>query len=233
MPPSPAEATVRFEGVSFSYPDRPQPAVDGLDLELRPGETVALTGESGAGKSTVAQLLLGLLRPSAGGITVDGVPLEECDPDAWRSLIAWVPQHPTMFHATVAENIRLGAAGASDDQVHDAARLARAHEFIRALPDGYDTLIGDGGRPLSAGERRRIALARALVRAAPLVVLDEPTADLDPGTAAAVAAAVEQVGQGCTVLVIAHRRELMLRANRVITLEGGRVEESDREAVPA
>jgi len=233
LPPTPAEATVRLEGVSFAYPGRPTPAVDRLALDLRPGETVALTGESGAGKSTVAQLLLGLLQPDAGRITVGGVPLDECDQDAWRRLVAWVPQHPTMFRGTVAENIRLGLHDASDADVYAAARLAQADDLIRALPQGYSTVIGDGGRQLSAGERRRVALARALLRDAPLLILDEPTADLDPDTAAAVSAAVEHVGEGRTVLVIAHRRELTGRADRTLRLTPGVDEESAAVAVPA
>ena len=230
-PASPAQATVRFEGVSFRYPSRAEPALMGLDLALRPGETVALTGESGAGKSTVAQLLLGLLRPSAGRIMVGGEPLDELDADAWRRQIAWVPQHPTMFHATVAENIRLGDAAASGERVREAARLAQADGFIRALPEGYDTVIGDGGRPLSAGERRRVAVARALLRDAPLVVLDEPTADLDPDTAAALALELERAGEVRTVLVIAHRQELTVHADRLVRLANGAVEETEPMAV--
>jgi thiol reductant ABC exporter CydD subunit len=233
LPPTPAAATVRFEGVSFGYPGRPTPAVDELDLDLRPGETVALTGESGAGKSTVAQLLLGLLQPRSGRITVGGVPLDECDQDAWRRLVAWVPQHPTMFHGTVAENIRLGARDASDADVREAARRAQADDLIRALPQGYATMIGDGGRQLSAGERRRVALARALLRGAPLLILDEPTADLDPDTATAVADAVERFGEGRTVLVIAHRREMTVRADRRLCLTPGAGQESASVGVPA
>jgi thiol reductant ABC exporter CydD subunit len=231
--PSPAGSIVRMERVSFAYPSRPQRVVNQLELELRPGEMLALTGESGAGKSTVALLLLGLLQPSAGRITVGGVPLGECDPEAWRRLVAWVPQHPTMFHATVAENIRLGSRGAPDQQVRRAARLAQADDLIRSLPSGYDTLVGDGGRPLSAGERRRIALARALLRDAPLLILDEPTADLDPETAAAVASAVERYGERRTVLLIAHRRELTLHADRVVRLDGGVAQEADPVGVLA
>ena len=231
-PTSPAQATVRFEGITFRYPSRAEPAVTGLDLELRPGETVALTGESGAGKSTVAHLLLGLLRPSAGRITVAGVPLDELDADAWRRLIAWVPQHPTVFHGTVAGNIRLGDSAASDERVREAARLAQADVFIRDLPEGYDTVIGDGGRQLSAGERRRVALARALLRDAPLIVLDEPTADLDPETAAALALELERAGETRTMLVIAHRRELTAHADRLVRLANGAVEKAEPTAVP-
>ena len=132
-----------------------------------------------------------------------------------------MPQHPTLLRGTVAENIRLGDPSASDGRVREAAELAGADAFVRALPDGYETLVGDGGRPLSAGERRRIALARAFLRDAPLVVLDEPTADLDPASAEAVADAVERLRAGRTVLLIAHRPELAQRADRVVVLDGG------------
>jgi thiol reductant ABC exporter CydD subunit len=216
--PSPVGA-VRFECVSFAYPARPEVVLDGLDLELFPGETVALVGASGAGKSTVATLLLRLAEPTSGRVTVGGVDLARCDPEAWRRGLSWVPQHPTIFRGTVADNIRLGQAGGGS--VRDAAILAGADRFIEALPFGYDTLIGDGGRPLSTGERRRIALARAFARDASLVILDEPTADLDRTSADVVAEAIERLRQGRTVLLIAHQRELALRADRVVVLERG------------
>jgi thiol reductant ABC exporter CydD subunit len=229
--PSPARASVRFERVAFAYPARPDLVLRGLDLELRRGETVALVGESGAGKSTVAGLLLRFAEPTTGRITVGGADLADCDPRAWREQVAWVPQHPTIFRGTVAENIRLGRAGASDDDVRAAARLAGADAFVRALSSGYETLVGDGGRPLSAGERRRIALARAFLRDAPLVVLDEPTADLDAASAEIVGRAVERLAHGRTVLLIAHRPELVRRADRVVVLERGTaVELTKREA---
>jgi thiol reductant ABC exporter CydD subunit len=220
-PPSPAQAPVRFERVRFSYPARPVPVLDGLDLALSPGEAVALVGESGAGKSTVAALLLGLLEPASGRIAVGGVALSCCDIAAWRRLIAWVPQHPTLLRGTVAENIRLGEPDAPESRVRDAAALAGAHSFIARLPDGYATLVGDGGRSLSPGERRRIALARAFLRDAPLVILDEPTADLDPHSVAAVSAAVERLRRGRTMLLIAHRPELVRHADRVVHLVAG------------
>jgi thiol reductant ABC exporter CydD subunit len=225
VPPSPAHATVRLEDVTFSYPSRPGVVLDGFDFELEPGETVALVGESGAGKSTVAALLLRLAEPTAGRITVGGVELAECRVEMWRQQVAWVPQRPAILRGTVADNIRLGDASASDERVRDAAALAGADAFVSALPEGYDTLVGDGGRQLSAGERRRIALARAFVRDAPLVILDEPTADLDPAGAQAVADAVERLRGGRTVLVIAHRPELARRADRIVRLEGGRAVE--------
>jgi ATP-binding cassette, subfamily C, bacterial CydD len=221
--PSPAVAAVRFESVSFRYPSRPGLVLDRLDLELLPGETVALVGESGAGKSTVASLLLRLAEPTAGRVTVGGADLARYDTDDWRRQLAWVPQHPTIFRGTVADNIRLSSAEASDEAVCAAAVLAGADEFVRALPDGYETFVGDGGRPLSAGERRRVALARAFLRDAPLVVLDEPTADLDPENAELVGRAVENLRRGRTVLLIAHRHELARRADRVVVIEGGSV----------
>jgi ABC-type transport system involved in cytochrome bd biosynthesis fused ATPase/permease subunit len=219
--PSPAHASIRLEQVSFSYPSRATPVLDGLDLELSPGELVALVGESGAGKSTVAALLLGLLAPTAGRICVGGVDLAACQLDAWRRQVAWVPQHPTMFRGTVAENIRLGDGDASDQLVLEAAASAGASEFINMLPDGYATLIGDGARALSPGERRRIGLARAFLRDAPFVILDEPTADLDQHSVSLVAAAVRRLQAGRTLLVIAHRPELVRDADRVVALADG------------
>jgi ATP-binding cassette subfamily C protein CydD len=221
IPPSPAEEPVRLERVSFAYPSRPGLVLEDLDLELGAGETVALVGRSGAGKSTVAALLLGLAAPSAGRVTVGGVDLADCDLASWRRLVAWVPQHPTLFRGTVAENIRLADPSASDARVREAAALAGADAFVAALPAGYETLVGDGGRALSAGERRRVALARAFVRDARLVILDEPTADLDPASAGLVADAIDRLRPGRTLLVIAHRPELAGRADRIVALENG------------
>jgi ATP-binding cassette, subfamily C, bacterial CydD len=218
--PNPAEAPVRFEHVSFAYPSRPELVLDELDLELLPGETVALVGASGTGKSTVANLLLRFAEPIAGRVTVGGMDLAECRTDVWRGLIGWVPQRPTIFRGTVADNIRLGFPRASQDRTREAAMLAGADHFVRGLPCGYETLVGDGGRPLSAGERRRIALARAFLRDAPFVILDEPTADLDSVSADVVAEGVERLRPGRTVLLIAHRGELAHRADRVVSLDG-------------
>ena len=222
LAPSPARATVRLEAVSFAYPARPGLVLNGVDLELHPGETVALVGESGAGKTTVASLLLRLAEPTEGRITVGGVDLAACTTPRWRELVAWVPQHPTMFRGTVADNIRFGNPDADEAGVRESARLAGADAFVRALPQGYGTVVGDGGRPLSAGERRRIALARAFLRGAPFVILDEPTADLDAVNARVIAAAVERLRHGRTVLLIAHRPELIRQADRVVVLERGR-----------
>jgi ATP-binding cassette, subfamily C, bacterial CydD len=227
-PPSPTEATVRLQGVSFAYTARPGLVLDGLDLELLPGETVALVGDNGAGKSTVGSLLLRLAEPTTGRVTVGDVDLAACRPEAWRRLVAWVPQRPTLLRGTVADNIRLGDPEATDDRVQAAAELAGADAFVSDLPAGYDTMVGDGGRQLSAGERQRIALARAFLRDAPLVVLDEPTANLDAENADLVGEAVERLRQGRTVLLIAHRPELVQHADRIVALRGGH--KASREA---
>jgi ATP-binding cassette subfamily C protein CydD len=219
--PSPADAAIRLERVSFAYPSRRSLVLDRFELELVPGETVALVGPSGAGKTTVAKLLLCLAEPTAGRITVGGVDLAECRSSAWRRAIAWVPQQPTLFRGTVADNIRLGDRRADDLQMRDAAVLAGADRFVEALPAGYETIVGDGGRPLSAGERRRIALARAFARDAQLVILDEPTADLDATSADVIAEAIERLRIGRTVLLIAHRAGLVQRADRVVALGDG------------
>jgi thiol reductant ABC exporter CydD subunit len=229
--PSAAGATIRLENVSYRYPARDAVVLDGVDLELRPRETVALVGESGAGKSTIAALLLRLCTPGAGRVTVESVDLAGCDPAGWRAQIAWLPQEPTLFSATVADNVRLGAPDASDEQVVEALRAARAEAFVRALPEGIETVVGEGGRALSAGERRRIGIARALLRDAALLILDEPTANLDPESSKQVEQAVEQLLGERTVLLITHRGELAGRADRVVELERGRTRMTEAVAV--
>ena len=224
--PSPRVATVRLEGVSFAYPARAGLVLDGVDLELRPAETVALVGPSGGGKSTVAALLLLLAEPTGGRVTVDGVDLADCEAAEWRAKVAWLPQRATIFRGSVADNIRLGVPDAAVADVRAAAVRAGAHEFVLRLPDGYDTVVGEGGRVLSAGEAQRIALARAFLRDAELVILDEPTANLDPASAELVADAVERLSVGRTVLLIVHRPELAARADRIVHLEAGRIVEA-------
>jgi ABC-type multidrug transport system fused ATPase/permease subunit len=214
---------VRLEGVSFAYPTRPALVLDQVDLELCPGETVALVGPSGGGKSTIASLLLRLAEPGRGRLTVGAVDVAECAAESWRAQIAWVPQRPTLFRGSVADNIRLGVPAAGDREVRAAATRAGADAFVRTLPEGYDTVVGEGGRPLSAGELQRIAVARAFLRDAALVILDEPTAHLDPVSAELVSDAVERLRAGRTVLLIVHRPELAARADRIVHLREGRI----------
>ncbi len=219
-------ATVRLEGVTLRYPGRPQPALTDLDLELAAGEAVALVGPSGAGKSTIASLVLRLAEPTTGRVLVDGVDLATLSPQDWRRQLAWLPQRPSLLRTSVAENVRLADPSASLERVRAAATLAGANGFIEALPAGYETLVGDGGRPLSAGQVRRLALARVFLRDAPFVILDEPTAHLDSESAEQVAAAIDSYRGRCTLLVISHSSELVAHCDRVVRIEDGRMAES-------
>ena len=222
-PPSPADSPVRLEAVEYSYPSRDLPVLAGASLEISPGETVALTGPSGGGKSTVAALVLGLLRPGGGQVSVGGIDLAGCDPERWRRELAWVPQAPTIFRGSVADNVRLGDPSAGDEAVAAALEAAEAAGFVGRLPDGAATMVGDGGRPLSAGERQRIGLARAFLRDAPLIVLDEPTANLDPDNAARIETAIARLLRDRSALLIAHRPESAAIADRTLRLEDGRI----------
>jgi thiol reductant ABC exporter CydD subunit len=224
--PDPRIAPIVLERVSFSYPGRDVEVLHGIDLELRAGETVALVGPSGTGKSTVLALLLAFGEPSAGRILVGDVDLATVDPADWRRHTAYVPQRPTLFRGTVADNVRLGDPNADDKRVRRALELAGADDFVAELPEGPETLVGEGARQLSAGERRRIALARAFVRDAPLVLLDEPTADLDPERAGQIADAIDRLRVGRTVLLVAHRPELAERADRIVRMESGRLSDT-------
>jgi thiol reductant ABC exporter CydD subunit len=224
-------ATIRLERVSLRYPGRGAPALDGVDLELAAGEAVALVGPSGAGKSTIASLLLGLAEPTDGRVLVDRLDIAALDPRAWRRQLAWLPQRPSLLRGTVAENIALGEPHAGLERIRAAASLAGADDFVRSLPDGYGTVVGEGGRPLSAGQARRLALARVFLRDAPLVVLDEPTAHLDRESAERVAAAIESRRGRCTMLLISHRLELAARCDRIVGIEDGRLAAPLVEAV--
>jgi ATP-binding cassette, subfamily C, bacterial CydD len=219
--PSPALAPIRFERVSFRYPAREIDVVRAVDLELRPGEAVALVGSTGGGKTTLLSLLLRFAAPTSGRIVVGEHDLRDVDAAGWRRHVAYMPQRPTLFRGTVADNIRLGRPDADDDAVRRAVELAAVDAFVDALPDACDTLVGEGGRALSTGERRRVALARAFLRDAPLVLLDEPTADLDAKSAAVVAGAVERLRAGRTVLLVTHDAELASRADRIVRIEAG------------
>lgn len=214
---------VVLHGVSVAYPGRAEAAVRGLDLVLAAGRRTAIVGPSGAGKSTIARLLLRFLEPDDGRVTVGGADLAQIDPAAWRERVAYVPQAPHLFHGTVTDNIRLARPEATMAEVAEAARQADAAGFIADLPDGFDTPVGEDGVRLSGGQRQRIALARAFLRPADLVVLDEPTAHLDPDAEASVAAAIDRLGAGRTVVVISHRSALVAGADAVIELDHGRV----------
>ena len=199
-------AEIKLSGITVIYPDRPRPALDGVSLTIAPGERIVLTGPSGAGKSTLLALLLRFVTPAAGTIEAGGADLAATDLEQWRRQIAWVPQQPYLFSGSAADNIALGQPGASRGAIGRAARLAGAAEFIDSLPSGYDTPLGERGLRLSAGQRQRIALARAFLRDAPLLLLDEPTAHLDPAGARLVASALDTELADRTVILISHGR---------------------------
>ncbi|HEY6474126.1 MAG TPA: thiol reductant ABC exporter subunit CydD, partial [Acidimicrobiales bacterium] len=215
---SPAGPGIVVAGLELTYPGRRIPAIRDVGLVVEPGETVALIGPSGCGKSTVLSVVLGLRSPDAGTVRLGGVDLADVDLDDWRRHLAWVPQRPHLFARTVAENVRLGRPDASDAHVAAALDAAGLTKVVRHLPRGMDTPLGEGGAGLSAGERQRLALARAFVRNAPLLLLDEPTASLDNETEADVLAAVRELAEGRTALIVAHRPALAALADRVVEL---------------
>jgi len=222
--PTPGRGAIRFEQVSFHYPSRPDTrALDGFDLAVQAGETVAFVGPSGAGKSTVFQLLLRFYDPVSGRILVDGVDLARADPAAVRSRIGLVPQDTVLFAASARENIRYGRPGASDTEVEAAASAAAADEFIRRLPEGYETFLGERGTRLSGGQRQRIAIARAILRDPPILLLDEATSALDAESERLVQEALERLMQGRTTIVIAHRLATVLEADRIVVMDHGRI----------
>ena len=222
--PRPLRGEIAFEAVTFHYPQHPErPALRDFSLRIAPGETVALVGPSGAGKSTVLALLLRFHDPQAGRILVDGIDLREVDPVQLREAIGLVPQAPVIFAASARDNIRYGHLQASDAEVEQAARRAEADEFIRALPQGYATELGERGARLSGGQQQRIAIARALLKDAPVLLLDEATSALDAQSERAVQLALEHLMTGRTTLVIAHRLATVLRADRIVVMDAGQV----------
>ena len=214
---------VGLRGVTVRYPGRAAAALDRVDLDLGAGELVAVVGASGAGKTTLGRVLLGLTRPGEGRVVVGGRALGDGDLDWWRDRVGWASQHPALVPGTVADNLALGRPGAGPEAVREAARLAGADGFVGRLPAGYGTVVGAGGHGLSAGQRQRLGLARALLRDASLLVLDEPTVHLDPAAAAHVAASVDTLRGSRTILLITHDPELAARADRVLRLEAGRL----------
>lgn len=232
-PPAAGPFAITFDAVAFDYPGGRR-ALAGTSFHIAAGETVALVGPSGSGKSTTINLLLGFLQPGSGQVRVDGIDLTYMARDAWLRHVAWVPQRPRLFHGSVRDNIRLGRPEAGHDEVERAARLAQAHGFITQLPQGYDTPVGEGGQGLSGGQVQRIALARAFLKDAPLVVLDEPTASLDAESEALVQAALERLAEGRTLLVVAHRLATVRKADRILVLDEGRVvQDGDHDALMA
>ncbi|MGH7002855.1 MAG: ABC transporter transmembrane domain-containing protein, partial [Alphaproteobacteria bacterium] len=224
--PEPPLGSVRFDKVEFNYPSRPgAPALKGLDFTVQPGETVAIVGPSGAGKSTVFSLLLRYYDPVRGRVCLDGVDVREADPAALRARIAIVPQDTTIFATTARGNIGFGRPGASDADIEAAAKAALAHDFIEALDQGYETQVGERGVMLSGGQRQRIAIARAILRDAPVLLLDEATSALDAESEMLVQKALDHLMRGRTTLVIAHRLATVLKADRILVLEDGRIVE--------
>ncbi|GAA0905915.1 ATP-binding cassette domain-containing protein [Luteibacter anthropi] len=222
--PRPVTGSLRFEHVSFRYPTRPDVlALAEFDLDIAPGETVALVGPSGAGKSTVFSLLLRFHDPATGSIRFDGVDLRTLALPELRGAIALVPQETIIFGGTAADNIRFGREDATDAEVRDAALLAEADSFISALPEGYEAALGERGVRLSGGQKQRIAIARAILRDAPLLLLDEATSALDAQSEAAIQHALEHLEKGRTTLVIAHRLATVQRADRIVVMDGGRI----------
>ncbi len=222
--PTPLRGEIRFQDVVFHYPQRPDTAaLAHFDLHVRPGETVALVGPSGAGKSTVLSMLLRFHDPAAGSVLVDGVDVRRVDPAQLRAQMALVPQQPTLFASSALENIRYGRLEASNEEVQRAAEAAEADEFLQALPDGYLSELGERGARLSGGQQQRIAIARALLKDAPILLLDEATSALDAQSERAVQQALERLMAGRTTLVIAHRLATVLKADRIVVMDHGRI----------
>jgi ATP-binding cassette subfamily C protein CydD len=222
---------LHLNGLGFTYPDGRR-ALQGVNLTIKPGERVAIVGPSGAGKSTLLNLLLGFQQPGEGEIRINGQPLTRLDPATWRAQLAWVPQRAHLFHGSLSDNIRLAHPGADQAAVEQAARLAQIHDFILTLPQGYDTLVGEGGQGLSGGQIQRIALARAFLKDAPLVILDEATAHLDLESETKIHQAIETLSAGRTLIMVAHRLRTVRALPRILVLDQGQLlEEGDHDTL--
>ena len=219
-------STLKLSTLSYTYPGETAPALDQISLEICAGQHIALVGASGAGKTTLANILLRFLKPQSGQILVNEKPLDEIDIDSWRGLLAWVPQKPYLFHDTIAANIRLGNLTATDEQVAEAARAAHLDDVIKSLPQQYETIIGEGGARLSSGQAQRLALARAFLKDAPILILDEPTSSLDPETESLLEESTRHLMQSRTVITIAHRLNTVFQADQIVVLESGHIAES-------
>ncbi|MBN8279706.1 MAG: ABC transporter ATP-binding protein [Gammaproteobacteria bacterium] len=217
---------IEFRNVSFTYPGADRPALDDLSLVLEPNETVALIGRSGSGKTTVTNLILRTLEPQSGEILFDGIPEKELSLDWIREQIALVPQDPFLFYGTIADNLRVAKSDATEAELIEATRAAELYDFIRSSPDGFNTRVGDQGLALSGGQAQRLAIARAFLKNAPIVVLDEPTSQIDVETETLLNRALARLTANKTVLLIAHRLSTIEQADRIIVLEGGRLAES-------
>ena len=222
--PLPAKGAIRFENVTFNYPSRPETsALKSINLDINPGETVALVGPSGAGKTTIIQLIQRFYDPEYGTVSIDGYDLKTLSRHDFRGSIALVPQDPVIFAASARENIRFGRPTATDAEVDDAARAAHAYDFLAALPQGFDTYVGERGLMLSGGQKQRIAIARAILRDAPILLLDEATSALDAESERAVQSAVDRLAEGRTTLIVAHRLATVKKASRIVVFEGGEI----------
>jgi len=222
--PEPGEGHISLESVRFRYASRPDTyAIDGFTLEVESGDNLAIVGPSGAGKSTLFQLLLRFYDPESGCIRVDGIDISKATPEAVRARIGLVPQETVIFGTTARENIGYGRPGASDGEIESAARAAAADDFIRELPGGYDTFLGERGTRLSGGQRQRIAIARAILKDPPILLLDEATSSLDAESERAVQIALERLMRDRTTIVIAHRLATVLKATRIIVMDHGRI----------
>ncbi len=222
--PRPVRGEITFKDVTFRYPARPETsALNGVSLHVAPGETVALVGPSGAGKTTILQLLMRFYDPQSGRITLDGIDLSAMTRSDFRAAMAMVPQDPVIFATSARENIRFGRPDATDAEVEAAGRAAAAHDFLTALPQGYDSYLGERGVMLSGGQKQRVAIARAILRDARILLLDEATSALDAESERAVQAAVERLSQGRTTLVVAHRLATVKRADRIVVFDHGQI----------